>query len=81
MRPKKARPDARGLLLKERPFSYTARRDGTVAVYYKRRPVTTLAGKLAENFVAAADESTADELQFLMAKATSNFKRGNERKR
>jgi hypothetical protein len=81
VRPKKARPDARGLLLKERPFSYRARKDGTVEISYKRRPVTTLAGKLAENFVAATEESSADELQFLMAKATGNFKRGNERRR
>ena len=81
VRPKKARPDARGLLLKERPFSYRAHKDGRVDISYKRRPVTTLAGKLAENFVAAAEESSADELQFLMAKATGNFKRGNERKR
>ncbi len=80
MRPKKARPDARGLLLKEQPFSYRARKDGTVEISYKRRPVTTLAGKLAENLVAAAEESSSDELQLLMAKATGNFKRGNERK-
>jgi hypothetical protein len=81
VRPKKARPDARGVLLKERPFSYSERRDGTVAIFYRHRPVTTLAGKLAENFAAAAEESTADELQLLMAKASGNFKRGNERKR
>lgn len=81
MRPKKARPDARGLLLKERPFSFSARRDGTVAIFYKHKPVTTLAGKLAENFVAAAADAADDDLQFLMAKVTGNFKRGNERRR
>jgi len=80
VRPKKPKPDARGLLLKERPFSYRARKDGGVEIFHRRRPVTTLAGKLAENFVAAVEESSSDELQFLMAKATGNFKRGNERK-
>ena len=40
-----------------------------------------LTGKLAENFLAAAPESTGQELQLLMAKATGNFKRGNEKRR
>ena len=66
-------------LLKEKPFSYRERKDGTVALYWKRVPATTLGGKLAENFLAAAAEAGEDELQLLMAKATGNFKRGNER--
>lgn len=67
-------------LLKEKPFTYRARRDGTVAIYWKRIPATTLAGKLAENFLAAAPEASEEELQLLMARATGNFKRGNERR-
>jgi hypothetical protein len=66
-------------LLKEKPFSYRERKDGTVALYWKRIPATTLGGKLAENFLAAAAEADEDELQLLMVKATGNFKRGNER--
>ena len=66
-------------LLKEKPFSYRERKDGTVALYWKRVPATTLGGKLAENFLAAAAEAGEDELQLLMAKASGNFKRGNER--
>ncbi len=67
-------------LLKEKPFSYRERRDGTVAIYWKRVPATTLGGKLAENFLAATAEASDDELQLLMARATGNFKRGNERR-
>jgi hypothetical protein len=78
MRPKKA-VDRRGTL-KERPFSYRARKDGTVAIFHKNRPATTLSGKLAENFLAAAPEASEDEVQLLLAKATGNFKRGNERR-
>jgi hypothetical protein len=78
MRPKKAQP--RGTTLKERPFSFRERKDGTVAVYWKRTLATTLSGKLAENFLAAAAEANEDEVQLLMAKATGNFKRGNERR-
>jgi hypothetical protein len=67
-------------LLKEKPFSYRERKDGTVAIYWRRIPATTLGGKLAENFRAAAVEASEDELQLLLAKATGNFKRGNERR-
>ena len=72
--------DRRGML-KERPFSYRARKDGTVAIFWQNRPATTLSGKLAENFLAAAPEADEQELQLLMARATGNFKRGNERRR
>ncbi|MBA3347484.1 MAG: hypothetical protein H0T13_02885 [Actinobacteria bacterium] len=77
MRPKKKQQ--RGTTLKERPFSYRARNDGTVAIFWKRIPATVLAGKLAENFLAAVPEATDAEQQLLMVKATGNFKRGNER--
>ena len=80
MRPKKKIPDRRGLLLKEQPFTFRQRRDGSVAIFWNRRPATVLTGKLAENFLAAAPECTGQELQLLMAKAAGNFKRGNERR-
>jgi len=80
VRPKKPRQDARGVLLKEQPFSFRERKDGTVAIFWKKAPATVLTGKLAENFLAAVPESSGHELQLLMAKATGNFKRGNERR-
>jgi hypothetical protein len=81
MRPKKKTPDQRGLLLKERPFSYRARRDGTVEILWKGRRATSLAGKVAERFLEVAPTEDEQGLQLLMAKATGKFKRGNERKR
>jgi hypothetical protein len=80
MRPKKKTPDRRGVLLKEQPFTFRQRGDGSVAIFWKRRRVTVLTGKLAENFLAAAPECTGQELQLLMAKASGNFKRGNEKR-
>jgi hypothetical protein len=80
MRPKKKSPTGRGVLLKEQPFSFRQRADGSVAIFWKRTRATVLTGKLAENFLAAAPECTGQELQLLMAKATGNFKRGNERR-
>ena len=81
MRPKKKTPDRRGVLLKEQPFTFRQRGDGSVAILWKGRRVQVLTGKLAENFLAAAPECTGQELQLLMAKATGNFKRGNEKRR
>ena len=81
MRPKKARPDARGILLKEQPFTFRQRKDGSVAIFWKRVPATVLTGKLAQNFLAVSSDCSGQELQLLMAKATGNFKRGNERKK
>ena len=81
MRPKKKTPDRRGVLLKEQPFTFSQRGDGSVAIFWKGRRVSVLTGKLAENFLAAAPECTGQELQLLMAKATGNFKRGNEKRR
>ena len=81
MRPKKKTPDQRGLLLKERPFSYRARKDGSVEILWKGRRATPLTGKIAEKFLEVAPTEDVDALQLLMAKASGNFKRGNERKR
>ena len=81
VRPKKKTPDQRGMLLKERPFSYRHRRDGTVEILWKGRHATTLAGKIAEKFLEVAPSEDEQGQQLLMAKATGNFKRGNERKR
>ena len=81
MRPKKKSPDRRGLLLKEQPFTFRQRRDGTVAIFWRRVPATVLTGKLAENFLAVSSDCSGQELQLLMAKATGNFKRGNEKRR
>ena len=81
MRPKKKTPDRRGVLLKEQPFTFRQRGDGSVAIFWKGRRVQVLTGKLAENFLAAAPECTGQELQLLLAKATGNFKRGNEKRR
>ena len=45
------------------------------------RRATTLAGKIAERFLEVAPTEDEQGQQLLMAKATGNFKRGNERKR
>lgn len=63
----------------EAPFSYRAQKDGTVRIAYHGTVVTTLAGKEATRFLGRVD-ADPDAAQLLMAKATGNFKRGNERR-
>lgn len=60
-------------------FSYRAQKDGTVRITWRGRVVTTLAGKEAARFLARVDGAGPGQAQLAMAKATGNFKRGNER--
>jgi hypothetical protein len=60
-------------------FSWTQTKDGGVRISHRSRVVTTLAGDAAARFIARADGADEDALQHLMARATGNFKRGNER--
>ncbi|MCK6580037.1 MAG: hypothetical protein L6Q98_18245 [Anaerolineae bacterium] len=73
--------DKRGRL-DEAFFSFRATKDGRVMLYWYDKHVRTLAGEAAQKFLASIeglDEADKDA-QLLMAKATGNFKRGNERK-
>ncbi|WP_444684569.1 hypothetical protein [Alkalicoccus luteus] len=61
------------------PFRYRVTKQETVFIDYEGRQVTTLKGKQAQKFLARAANATDEkERQLLMAKATGNFKRGNE---
>ncbi len=57
-------------------FSYQASKDDTVRIAWNGRVVTTLRGREAARFL---DEAARGDEQLVMAKATGNFKRGNER--
>ena len=60
-------------------FSYAETKDGKVFISWQGRTVTTLAGEGARRFLSRAESLDADGRQQLMARATGNFKRGNER--
>jgi hypothetical protein len=64
---------------RDEPFSYRAQKDGRVRIAYHGTVVTTLAGKEATRFLVMVD-ADPDAAQLLMAKATGNFKHGNERR-
>ena len=59
---------------------HAQRGDGSVAIFWKGRPATVLTGQAGRE-LPRGREARAEELQLLMAKATGNFKRGNERRR
>lgn len=70
------RPDP----LASQPFSYATRADGSVVIRYHTAPVTLLRGKAAARFMTRMSSADAAAAQLLMARATGNFKRGNERR-
>jgi hypothetical protein len=61
-------------------FSWTRTKDGQVRVSRDGRVVTTLAGGAAKRFVARAEGASEPAAQQLMARATGNYKHGNERR-
>jgi hypothetical protein len=63
-----------------RDFSYRTTADGRVRITWRGRTVATLNGRDAARFSARVTALDDDGAQRLMAKATGNFKRGNERK-
>lgn len=65
--------------LQDEPFAYSETKDGKVFILCEGRTVTTLKDKDAQRFLTRARNASPREGQLLMAKATKNFKRGNER--
>jgi ferredoxin len=55
--------------------------DDRVLISWRGRQVVVLAGTKAKWFLERAEGATAAKLQLLLARATGNFKRGNERGR
>jgi hypothetical protein len=59
-------------------FRFAQFKNDRVTIFYLERPVTTLKGKLAIQFLARIDRANSIEQQRIMAGITGNFKRGNE---
>jgi len=60
-------------------FSWSQTKDGRVRIARDGRVVTTLAGRRAERFLSRAEDGDEELQQQLMARATGNYRRGNER--
>lgn len=60
-------------------FSYRFTKDGKVFIEWNRKTVKILKGTSGERFLEKMESATYTEKQMIMAKATGNFKRGNEK--
>lgn len=60
-------------------FSYRASKDGRVFLFWQGKQVKILKGTGAERFLLNIDLLDDEDAQLMMAKATGNFKRGNEK--
>ena len=57
-------------------FEYSTRKNGEVVITHKGRQAAVLRGESARRFL---DRVTTGDEQEVMARATGNYKRGNER--
>lgn len=62
-------------------FEMRVSKAGVVTVYRHRRAVTTLRGASARELVARIERASPAQRQQHLARATGNYKRGNERAR
>jgi hypothetical protein len=61
-------------------FTYALTKDGRIRISHRGRVVTTVAGQAATRLNERLKGASEAETQQLLARATGNFKRGNERR-
>lgn len=60
-------------------FTYRVSKNEKVFIYWHNKQVKILSGKEARCFIKKIADLNQKETQLVMAKATGNFKRGNEK--
>lgn len=65
--------------LDDDPFDWRVTKNGQLLVSRGGRVVTTMRGTAAAKLQGQLDRANDDEAQHLLARATGNYKRGNER--
>jgi hypothetical protein len=70
--------DARGRLGEE-PFAFRTTKEGTVRISWQGRDVRVVAGEPGWRLARALADAAPRERQHLLARATGNFRHGNER--
>lgn len=60
-------------------FAYQRAKGDRVFLFHEGRRVKTLTGTEAATFLSRIEDADRRQAQLLMARATRNFKRGNER--
>lgn len=65
--------------LDDEVFTFSETKEGRVMLYWQNKHIKTLAGPEAQKFLKRMAGLEGKEAQLVMAKATGNFKHGNER--
>jgi len=65
--------------LADEPYSFKEMKDGRVHILHNNKPAVTLKGKAATRFSRRISATTPRDAQLAMAKATGQFRFGNER--
>jgi hypothetical protein len=65
--------------LEDDPFDWRATKDGQLLVSRGGRVVTTVRGAAAAKLLGRLERADDEETQHLLARATGNYKHGNER--
>ena len=65
--------------LSEQPFSYRETKDGRLHIYCRGKLASTMKGREASRLFARLQSADSSQAQLVMAKATGQFKFGNER--
>ena len=71
--------DQRDILFKEKPFSYKLIKDNKAQISYRGKIVSILVGKDYNKLLRVIALDNIYELQLYLAKATGQFKHGNEK--
>ena len=66
--------------LEDDPFGWRAVSGGQILVSRGRRVVTTVRGRAAAALLARLEQADEATVQQLLARATGNYRRGNERR-
>ena len=67
--------------LKENPFTYLVTKAFKMLIYYEGKQVMILNEKDTKKLLGRIENNSEFEIQLVLAKATGNFKYGNEKNR
>lgn len=62
-------------------FEYESYKNGVLRIFWNGRCVMALGGDRGRRLASELESADEEEAQYLLRRATGNFKRGNERSR
>ncbi|PRY75896.1 hypothetical protein [Alkalibacterium olivapovliticus] len=66
-------------LIEDQAFTYKIRKDSKVFIYYYGKQVMVVTGNRSRELIEDLEYADSEGEQYLLARLTGNFKRGNER--